>query len=118
MLADGRTSFQALPNMRSLPLGARLTYFVFDLLYLDVRDIGQQPFEKRKALLQAILDAPASSALPIHYVPAASRGARHVQPRDIAQHFTFIARCTALQSMFNRVREFKKLIQAGRRLAR
>lgn len=69
VLADGRTSFQALQNMRSLPAGAQLTYFVFDLLYLDGRDVAPQPYEARKGLLQALLAASANSAPPIQYVP-------------------------------------------------
>lgn len=69
VLADGRTSFQALQSMRALPPAARLAYCAFDLLFLNGRDVGRQPYEERKALLQAILDAPRSSTFPIQYVP-------------------------------------------------
>ena len=55
VLPDGRTSFQALQN--SFAGGDRrgLTYFVFDLLYLDGRDLRGVPLEKRKGALRALV---------------------------------------------------------------
>jgi bifunctional non-homologous end joining protein LigD len=54
VLPDGRTSFQALQN--SFDGGDRrgLAYFVFDLLYLDGRDLRGLPLEQRKAALRAL----------------------------------------------------------------
>jgi len=54
--ADGSISFQALQNAVRLGKEANLAYFIFDLLYLDGRDITQLPLRQRKELLQALLD--------------------------------------------------------------
>jgi bifunctional non-homologous end joining protein LigD len=54
VLADGRTSFQALQNLASAE-GARLVYYVFDLLYLDGRSMMNEPLEARKAALAKIV---------------------------------------------------------------
>ena len=54
VLPDGRTSFQALQNLASAQ-GARLVYFVFDLLYLDGRSLIGEPLEARKAALKKIV---------------------------------------------------------------
>src|SRR4051812_19190594 len=54
LLPSGVTSFQALQNRRP---DAPLTYFVFDLLHLDGRDLRDQPLEARKERLRALLAA-------------------------------------------------------------
>jgi len=54
VLADGRTSFQALQNRG----GARIVYFAFDLLAIDGEDLTGLPLEDRKARLAALLGAP------------------------------------------------------------
>jgi bifunctional non-homologous end joining protein LigD len=54
LLPDGRSSFQAL----QLAIGTQnqqLTYFVFDLLYLDGWDLRACPLVERKALLKKLL---------------------------------------------------------------
>jgi bifunctional non-homologous end joining protein LigD len=52
VLADCRTSFQALQNVRD---PADLTYFVFDLLALDGDDVAALPLEQRKARLEELV---------------------------------------------------------------
>jgi bifunctional non-homologous end joining protein LigD len=52
VLADGRTSFQALQNARD---GANVVYFVFDLLALDGEDLAPLPLDQRKARLAALV---------------------------------------------------------------
>jgi bifunctional non-homologous end joining protein LigD len=51
--AGGRTSFQALQNFGSSAKG--LTYFAFDLLYLDGRDLRALPLEQRKQVLRKVV---------------------------------------------------------------
>jgi len=56
VLPDGRTSFQALQNALSgTPSGARIEYFVFDLLHLDGLDVSRLPLEERKLRLRRLL---------------------------------------------------------------
>jgi bifunctional non-homologous end joining protein LigD len=55
VLPNGTTSFQALQNYFSGATRAGISYFVFDLLYLDGQPIGSLPLEQRKGLLQALL---------------------------------------------------------------
>lgn len=55
VLHDGTTSFAALQNAGSLPEGAALAYFVFDLLHLDGRDLRPLPLEERKRALRSLL---------------------------------------------------------------
>ncbi len=50
VLADGRTSFQALQNA-----SAAVTYFIFDVLETDAGDLTRRPLEERKAILRALL---------------------------------------------------------------
>ncbi len=64
-LADGRTSFQALQNVLSRG-GAGAVYYVFDLLWLDGRDLRDQPLEARKAALKELLGR-APRGLPVIY---------------------------------------------------
>lgn len=59
--ADGRPDFGALQRAaqprspRPRATGARLTYQLFDLLYLDGRDYRPAPLEERKAALRQVL---------------------------------------------------------------
>ncbi len=62
-LPDGRTSFQGLQG-NGHPDGA-ITYFVFDLLWIDGEDLAPLPLETRKGRLQALLDGGDASAF--HY---------------------------------------------------
>ena len=54
VLADGRTSFQALQNSSRADRGT-LVYFVFDLLRLDGPRIAALPLEERKARLKKLV---------------------------------------------------------------
>jgi bifunctional non-homologous end joining protein LigD len=51
--ADGRANFDLLQDYRLGQKGGTLVYFVFDLLYLDGRDLRLLPLGQRKELLQA-----------------------------------------------------------------
>ncbi len=62
-LADGRTSFQGLQN--SARQTGTLTYFAFDLLWLDGEDLSPLPLDARKARLQALL--PSDDGSPLRY---------------------------------------------------
>ncbi len=53
VMPDGTTSFNALQNVGSS--GGALTYFVFDLLYLDGYDVTGVALQERKRLLRALL---------------------------------------------------------------
>ena len=66
VLADGRTSFQALQNVSNSKPPRDLTYFVFDLLHLDGEDIARLPLEKRKERVKRLLES-ASGAGCIRY---------------------------------------------------
>ncbi|HEY7511570.1 MAG TPA: DNA ligase D, partial [Vicinamibacteria bacterium] len=61
LLPDGTTSFNALQNAGAPPPGARLTYFVFDLLHLDGYDLTKAALEARKDALRALV-APGAAA--------------------------------------------------------
>jgi bifunctional non-homologous end joining protein LigD len=54
VLADGRTSFQALQNYFG-GQRAGLCYFAFDLLHLDGVDLTPRPLEERKQALERLL---------------------------------------------------------------
>lgn len=54
-LNDGRTSFQTLQNALVDAGAARLSYVVFDLLYLDGYDLGEVGLEDRKRVLAELL---------------------------------------------------------------
>ena len=69
MQRDGRTSFQALQNALSDPAAGALTYFVFDLPYLDGYDLRGATLIERKRLLESILVS----------APATLRYSEHVQ---------------------------------------
>jgi bifunctional non-homologous end joining protein LigD len=50
---DGRSCFQLLQH--GLKAGAPLTYYVFDILELDGRDLRDEPLSRRKAILKKVL---------------------------------------------------------------
>ena len=50
---DGRSRFQLLQH--GLKAGAPLTYYVFDILELDGRDLRDEPLSRRKAILKKVL---------------------------------------------------------------
>lgn len=54
VMADGRTSFQALQNMSSSD-ASTLRYFAFDLLQVDDESLVALPLEQRKARLKKLL---------------------------------------------------------------
>lgn len=54
VMADGRTSFQALQNSFA-KRDAQVAYFVFDLLELDGEDIAKLPLEERKERLAKLI---------------------------------------------------------------
>ena len=54
-LRDGRTSFAALQNAGALASGARLLYYIFDLLLLDGSDLRRAPLAERKAALSRVV---------------------------------------------------------------
>lgn len=60
VLPNGVTSFQALQNRRP---DTPLAYFVFDLLHLDGHDLRDQPIERRKEKLRALLEASETAGL-------------------------------------------------------
>jgi bifunctional non-homologous end joining protein LigD len=49
--AKGQPSFQVLQNRGKLPAGHQLIYYVFDLLFLNGRDLTKQPLDERRAAL-------------------------------------------------------------------
>jgi len=55
MDAEGRASFQRLQNVLRDGHESDLTYFVFDLPYLNGRDLSQATLRQRKAALESIL---------------------------------------------------------------
>ena len=59
---DGRPHFEQLQNWRRDPQG-HLAYYVFDLLWLDGRDLRGAPLSERKKLLKAVLPAGKTSVL-------------------------------------------------------
>jgi bifunctional non-homologous end joining protein LigD len=63
LLPDGRTSFQALQNRGDVARGQSLVYFVFDLLYLDGRDLRELPLETRKVALAKLTSRAATGSI-------------------------------------------------------
>ena len=65
---DGVSNFQALQNAFSGQSTRPLTYFVFDLLYLDGYDLRRVPLEQRKATLeQRLAEMPKATRQRIRY---------------------------------------------------
>jgi len=55
VLPNGTTSFQALQNAFAGAPRSGLTYFVFDLLHLDGRNVALEPLERRKAECERLM---------------------------------------------------------------
>jgi len=53
--SSGHVSFQMLQNRLKLPVGWRLIYYAFDLLYLNGRDLKMMPLAERRRSLEKIL---------------------------------------------------------------
>lgn len=68
VLPSGRTSFQALQHRTSLPADCMIVLFVFDLTYLNGQNVGRQPYEERKALLERLLSASPPNGV-LRYTP-------------------------------------------------
>ncbi len=67
VLSDkGIASFSALQEALSSGRGERLLYYVFDLLWLDGKDLRGLPLAERKAKLQALVGAP-SNRSPVQF---------------------------------------------------
>jgi bifunctional non-homologous end joining protein LigD len=64
VMPDGRTSFNALQNAHDGETEGVLTYFVFDLPYLDGFDLTRATLEERKKVLQGLL---AGAPPPLRY---------------------------------------------------
>jgi len=58
----GIASFSALQEALSSGRGERLLYFVFDLLWLDGKDLRGLPLSERKAKLEKLVDAPSAKS--------------------------------------------------------
>src|SRR5262245_53323282 len=67
LLPDGTSSFQALKNFRSGTGGGLLAYMIFDLLYLDGRDLTGVRLEDRKATLARLLASANDKAAVLRY---------------------------------------------------
>ena len=57
MSSDGTTSFQALQNRIGIGNDAELRYYIFDVLYVDGRDVRRLPLLQRKTLLNRLITA-------------------------------------------------------------
>jgi len=66
-LPDGTSSFQALQNFGSSAGRGQLAYVIFDLLYLDGRDLTGAPLEDRKAALARLLTSASDKAAVLRY---------------------------------------------------
>src|SRR6266496_283682 len=64
LLPDGRTDFSALQNARG-GAGSRLTYYAFDLLFLEGQSLERLPLSERKARLEQLLSSQPTG--PIRY---------------------------------------------------
>jgi bifunctional non-homologous end joining protein LigD len=67
LLPDGTSSFQALQNFGSSAARGQLAYMVFDLLYLDGRDLTGARLEDRKAALARLLASANDQAAVLRY---------------------------------------------------
>ena len=67
LLPDGTSSFQALQNFGSSGATGRLAYMIFDLLYLDGRDLTGARLEDRKAALTRLLASANDKAAVLRY---------------------------------------------------
>ena len=67
LLPDGTSSFQALQNFGSSTARGQLAYMIFDLLYLDGRDLTGARLEDRKAALARLLASGNDQAAVLRY---------------------------------------------------
>src|SRR4029453_19604305 len=67
LLPGGPSSFPALQNFMSGTAGGQLAYMVFDLLYLDGRDLTGARLEDRKAALARLLASANDQAAVLRY---------------------------------------------------
>src|SRR5258706_7785225 len=67
LLPDGTSSFQALQNFGAAAARGQLAYMVFDLLYLDGRDLTGARLEDRKAALARLLASANDRAAVLRY---------------------------------------------------
>jgi bifunctional non-homologous end joining protein LigD len=87
--AEGKSDFQLLQNYQRTGEG-RLRYYVFDLLYLDGRDLRKLPLRRRKELLGKILGDLPDVLLSEHveergvafFQAAAARGLEGIMAKD------------------------------------
>jgi bifunctional non-homologous end joining protein LigD len=67
LLPDGTSSFQALQNFGSSITRGQLAYMIFDLLYLDGRDLTGARLDDRKAALARLLASGSDRAAVLRY---------------------------------------------------
>ena len=67
LLPDGTSSFQALQNFGSSTTRGQLAYMIFDLLYLDGRDLTGARLDDRKAALARVLASGSDRAAVLRY---------------------------------------------------
>ncbi|MBA1204139.1 DNA ligase D [Pseudomonas capeferrum] len=60
---EGAADFQALQNAFDTARDEQISYFLFDLLYLDGEDLRDNPLQERRARLKALLDNHQSKVL-------------------------------------------------------
>jgi DNA ligase D-like protein (predicted ligase) len=63
VLADGRTSFQALQNAFGGTMRDALVYFAFDLIHVDGKTMAGRPLEERKAALARLIRSSSGSRI-------------------------------------------------------
>jgi bifunctional non-homologous end joining protein LigD len=63
----GATSFGLLQDALSEGAAEKLTYFAFDLMYLDGWDLGAAPLAARKDALEGLLQAAVTPTSPVHF---------------------------------------------------
>jgi bifunctional non-homologous end joining protein LigD len=67
MLPDGTSSFQDLQDALSMGRTAELSYYIFDLMYLDGQDLRDVPLIDRKKILEGLLGSEAKPVGPLFY---------------------------------------------------
>ncbi|HTN86254.1 MAG TPA: non-homologous end-joining DNA ligase [Sorangium sp.] len=66
LLRDGTTAPPP-PGAKAAPRGGEVVYFVFDLLYLEGRDLQASPLSARKQALKRLLGSSSEGAGPLRY---------------------------------------------------
>ncbi|WP_373649823.1 DNA ligase D [Schlesneria sp. DSM 10557] len=74
MSSDGTTDFQSLQNAFRDRGTEQLRYYVFDLLYLDGKDLREQPLQERKQALQTLLESTSNHRSIQYSEPIMGRG--------------------------------------------